>query len=110
MIFHLKFVPDVPVPTACAILLCLFILQRCGTHKIGFIFAPIIIIWLFFISAVGLHNIFYWDKHVLSAISPVYVYEFVSNINLKSWRSLGSILLCAAGWLLHYQNSCGVML
>lgn len=87
----------VPVPTACAILLCLFILQRCGTHKIGFIFAPIIIIWLFFISAVGLHNIFYWDKHVLSAISPVYVYEFVSNINLKSWRSLGSILLCAAG-------------
>ncbi|PQQ15451.1 potassium transporter 2 isoform X2 [Prunus yedoensis var. nudiflora] len=44
----------VPVPTASAILVCLFTLQHYGTHKIGFIFAPIIVIWLIFIGGGGL--------------------------------------------------------
>ncbi|KAL5545219.1 hypothetical protein UlMin_009003 [Ulmus minor] len=87
----------VPVPSACVILVCLFMLQHYGTHKIGFMFAPIIIIWLLFISGVGIYNIFYWNPHIFCAISPTYMYKFVMNINISSWRSLGSIILCVAG-------------
>ncbi|KAL5748711.1 hypothetical protein ACOSQ2_026008 [Xanthoceras sorbifolium] len=87
----------IPVPCACAILVCLFTLQHYGTRKIGFIFAPVIIIWLLFIGGVGLYNIVHNDLHIFSAISPVYVYRFVRNINRESWSSLGSILLCVAG-------------
>ncbi|OIV94171.1 hypothetical protein TanjilG_13788 [Lupinus angustifolius] len=43
----------VPVPSACAILVGLFTLQRCGTRKIGFMFAPIIAVWLLFVSVIA---------------------------------------------------------
>ncbi|KAG6627688.1 hypothetical protein CIPAW_15G146500 [Carya illinoinensis] len=46
---------------------------------------------------VGIYNIFYWNKRIILAISPVYMYRFVQNIGVKSWRSLGSIILCLAG-------------
>lgn len=87
----------VPVPVACAILVCLFMLQHYGTHKIGFIFAPIVIIWLLFISGVGIYNIFHWNQHIFRAMSPTYMYNFVINTHVHGWRSLGSIILCVAG-------------
>ncbi|KAK9277854.1 hypothetical protein L1049_027411 [Liquidambar formosana] len=87
----------VPVPFACAILVFLFTLQHYGTHRIGFIFAPIVIVWLLFISLVGLYNIFYWDRQIIYAISPLYMYRFIRKNEVEGLRSLGSILLCAAG-------------
>ncbi|KAJ0048012.1 hypothetical protein Pint_16857 [Pistacia integerrima] len=90
-------ISDVPVPFACAILVCLFTLQHYGTHKIGFIFAPVVILWLFLIGGVGFYNILVWNPHIFCAISPTYVYRFVKNIDKDSWSSLGSILLCVAG-------------
>eukprot|EP00258_Populus_trichocarpa_P022416 XP_024438435.1 potassium transporter 6 isoform X2 [Populus trichocarpa] len=87
----------VPVPSACVITVCLFILQHYGSHKIGFMFAPIVTIWLLFIGGVGIYNIFHWNPEIFSALSPVYMYRFVRNINKDRWKSLGSILLCIAG-------------
>ena len=77
-------------------------LQHYGTHKIGFMFAPIIIIWLLFIGGVGIYNIFYWNKQIIHAILPVYLYRFVRNTDIGSWRSLGSIILCVAGYFFSY--------
>lgn len=90
---------DVPVPSACVITVGLFILQYYGTHKIGFMFAPIVTIWLLFISGVGIYDVFRWDPKIFSAISPAYMYRFVRKINKASWKSLNSILLCIAGRL-----------
>ncbi|KAJ9141573.1 hypothetical protein P3X46_032094 [Hevea brasiliensis] len=87
----------VPVAFACAILACLFILQHYGTRKIGFIFAPIVTIWLLLISGVDIYNTFHFNPKILGAISPVCMYKFVRSIDKRSWRSLGSILLCVAG-------------
>ncbi|KAF8036311.1 hypothetical protein BT93_C2133 [Corymbia citriodora subsp. variegata] len=72
-------------------------LQRYGTDKIGFLFAPIVTVWLLFISGVGVYNILHCNPDILHAISPAYMYRFVRNINKHNWRSLGSILLCIAG-------------
>ncbi|KAJ6868361.1 hypothetical protein NC651_033434 [Populus alba x Populus x berolinensis] len=87
----------VPVPSACVITIGLFVLQYYGTRKIGFMFAPIVTIWLLFISGLGIYNVFYWDPKIFSAISPAYMYRFVRKINKASWKSLNSILLCIAG-------------
>ncbi|KAM7278373.1 hypothetical protein ACFE04_005507 [Oxalis oulophora] len=80
-----------------AVKLLLFLRSHYGTRKIGIVFAPIVIVWIFFISGVGLYNIFNFDPHILCAVSPVYLYRFVKNLNMDSMRSLGNIVLCLAG-------------
>jgi cytochrome bd-type quinol oxidase subunit 2 len=88
---------DIELPVACAILICLFALQHYGTHKVGFLFAPIVCIWLLCISAIGLYNIIHWDHHVYRALSPYYMYQFLRKTQTGGWMSLGGILLCVTG-------------
>ncbi|KAK7358109.1 hypothetical protein VNO77_00030 [Canavalia gladiata] len=87
----------VPVPAACFILVGLFMLQHCGTRRIGIIFAPIIAVWLLFIAAVGTYNVFRWDVKIIYKVSPVYIIKFIRNIDIGRWRLLGSVILCVAG-------------
>ncbi|CAL4885178.1 unnamed protein product [Urochloa decumbens] len=87
----------IELPVACAILVCLFALQHYGTHKVGFLFAPIVCIWLLCISAIGLYNIIHWDHHVYRALSPYYMYQFLKKTQTGGWMSLGGILLCVTG-------------
>jgi len=91
------FYSDVPVPSACVILVGLFMLQHCGTRKIGIMFAPIIAAWLLFVAAVGTYNIFRWDVKIIYKISPIYIYKFITKIDIPRWRLLGSVILCVAG-------------
>ncbi|GAB2280433.1 Potassium transporter 6 [Dionaea muscipula] len=87
----------VEVPIACVILIGLFSLQHFGTHRVGFLFAPIIKTWLFCISSIGLYNIIYWNPHIYQALSPYYMYKFLKKTRTGGWMSLGSILLCITG-------------
>ncbi|OWM89630.1 potassium transporter 6-like [Punica granatum] len=87
----------VEVPVACVILIGLFALQHYGTHRIGFLFAPVVILWLLCISAIGLYNIFHWNPHVYQALSPYYMYKFLRKTQRGGWMSLGGILLCITG-------------
>ncbi|CAN4082473.1 unnamed protein product [Withania somnifera] len=87
----------VEVPVACVILVFLFFLQHYGTHRLGFLFAPIVITWLLCISAIGLYNIFHWNPHVYQALSPYYMYKFLKKTQRGGWMSLGGILLCITG-------------
>uniref|UniRef100_A0A5B6YFR3 Potassium transporter n=1 Tax=Davidia involucrata TaxID=16924 RepID=A0A5B6YFR3_DAVIN len=87
----------VEVPVACIILIGLFALQHYGTHRVGFLFAPVVIAWLFCISAIGLYNIFHWNPHVYQALSPYYMYKFLKKTQRGGWMSLGGILLCITG-------------
>ncbi|ONK67182.1 uncharacterized protein A4U43_C06F17120 [Asparagus officinalis] len=92
-----KFGERTEIPFAYAIIIALFVLQHFGTHKIGFLFAPIIIVWLLFIGGLGVYNILHWDQDVFWALSPLYMYKFINNLNIMNWRSLGGVLLCTAG-------------
>ncbi|KAL5746576.1 hypothetical protein ACOSP7_027722 [Xanthoceras sorbifolium] len=85
------------VLTACIILVGLFALQQYGTHRVGFLFAPILVTWLLCISGVGVYNIFYWNPHVVCAISPYYVYNFFKKAGKDGWSSLGGIVLSITG-------------
>lgn len=98
-------VADVEVPVACIILIALFALQHYGTHRVGHLFAPVIILWLFSISSIGLYNIIYWNPHIYKALSPVHMYKFLKKTQTGGWKSLGGILLCITGEysFLHYK-------
>ncbi|KAM3286667.1 potassium transporter 8 [Capsicum chacoense] len=87
----------VEVPVACVILVFLFFLQHYGTHRLGFLFAPIVITWLLCISAIGVYNIIHWNPHVYQALSPYYMYKFLKKTQKGGWMSLGGILLCITG-------------
>ncbi|KAF3431300.1 hypothetical protein FNV43_RR26031 [Rhamnella rubrinervis] len=87
----------VEVPVACIILICLFALQHYGTHRVGFLFAPVVMTWLLCISVIGVYNIFRWDHHVYRALSPYYMYVFLKKTQRQGWKSLGGILLCITG-------------
>ncbi|KAH7847816.1 hypothetical protein Vadar_030546 [Vaccinium darrowii] len=87
----------VEVPVACIILVFLFALQHYGTHRLGFLFAPIVIAWLVCISAIGVYNIIHWNPSVYKALSPYYMYKFLKKTQRGGWMSLGGILLCITG-------------
>ncbi|XP_059666824.1 potassium transporter 2-like [Cornus florida] len=84
-------------PITCFILVCLFALQHYGTHRLGIFFAPVILIWLLCISALGLYNIFHWNPLVYEALSPYYMFKFLKKTRKGGWMSLGGILLCITG-------------
>ncbi|XP_048539294.1 potassium transporter 24-like [Triticum urartu] len=85
------------LPVTCAILVGLFTLQHYGTHRVGFLFAPIVCLWLLCISIIGLYNILHWNPHVYRALSPYYAYKFLQKTQRGGWMSLGGILLCVTG-------------
>uniref|UniRef100_A0A7N0TNH2 Potassium transporter n=3 Tax=Kalanchoe fedtschenkoi TaxID=63787 RepID=A0A7N0TNH2_KALFE len=87
----------VEVPIACAILIFLFALQHYGTHRVGFLFAPIVLMWLICISLIGIYNIFRWNPLVYQALSPVHMFKFLKKTQRGGWMSLGGILLCITG-------------
>ncbi|KAM1102902.1 hypothetical protein ACFX19_011674 [Malus domestica] len=87
----------VEVPIACIILIGLFALQHYGTHRVGFLFAPIVLIWLLCISAIGVYNILHFNPSVYKALSPYYMYKFLRKTQKGGWMSLGGIMLCITG-------------
>ncbi|CAH2066550.1 unnamed protein product [Thlaspi arvense] len=93
----LRSITNIEVPAACIILVGLFALQHYGTHRVGFLFAPVILLWLVCISAIGVYNIFHWNPQVYQALSPYYMYKFLKKTQSRGWMSLGGILLCITG-------------
>ncbi|XP_030461743.1 potassium transporter 4 [Syzygium oleosum] len=82
---------------ACVILVGLFALQHFGTHRVAFMFAPIVIIWLISIFVIGVYNTIHWNPSIIRAISPYYIIKFFSETGKDGWISLGGILLSITG-------------
>ncbi|OAY71478.1 putative potassium transporter 13, partial [Ananas comosus] len=82
---------------ACIVLMGLFALQHYGTHRVGFLFAPILIAWLGCISGIGIYNITKWNPGVIRALSPYYIYNFFRKSGKAGWSSLGGVVLCVTG-------------
>ena len=92
-------VSDVVVLVAVVILVGLFSMQHYGTDKVGWLFAPIVLLWFLLIGVIGALNIWKYDSSVLKAFSPVYIYRYIRRGKRDSWVSLGGILLSITGWL-----------
>uniref|UniRef100_A0A0E0MWE0 Potassium transporter n=1 Tax=Oryza rufipogon TaxID=4529 RepID=A0A0E0MWE0_ORYRU len=82
---------------SCTVLVCLFMVQHWGTHRVAFLFAPVVIIWLLLLGALGVYNIVVWNPRVLRALSPYYLVRFFQHTGKDGWISLGGILLSMTG-------------
>ncbi|KAG1370244.1 hypothetical protein COCNU_15G006100 [Cocos nucifera] len=80
-----------------AILIMLFSIQRFGTDKVGYSFAPIIVIWFSFIGGIGLYNLIKYDLGVLRAFNPKYIIDYFKRNGKQGWVSLGGIVLAITG-------------
>ncbi|KAJ4975387.1 hypothetical protein NE237_000493 [Protea cynaroides] len=88
---------DVIVIVAVIILVGMFSLQHYGTDRVGWLFAPIVLLWFLLIGGIGAFNIWKYDSTVLKAFSPVYIGRYLSRGGKDSWTSLGGIMLSITG-------------
>ncbi|MQL73935.1 hypothetical protein Taro_006288 [Colocasia esculenta] len=93
---HPKISNDVVIVVAVIILVGLFSMQHYGTDKVGWLFAPIVLLWFILIGVIGFLNILKYDSSVLKAFSPVYIVRYLRK-GRKSWASLGGVMLSITG-------------
>ncbi|XP_052176730.1 potassium transporter 5-like [Diospyros lotus] len=83
--------------TSVAILIGLFMVQRFGTDKVGYSFAPIICVWFLFIAGIGVYNFFHHDPSVVKALNPMYIFDYFQRNKKRAWISLGGVVLAITG-------------
>ncbi|KAI3923922.1 hypothetical protein MKW98_012711 [Papaver atlanticum] len=85
---------DVVVVVSAVILVGLFSMQHYGTDRVGWLFAPIVLLWFLLIGGIGAFNIWKYDSSVLRAFSPIYIYRYFKR---GGWSTLGGIMLSITG-------------
>jgi KUP system potassium uptake protein len=87
---------DVVLPVAVVILAMLFAVQRWGTHRVGRLFGPIMVVWFVVLALTGVPSI---AKHpgVLRGLSPTYVGSFVAGHPYTAFIAMGAVVLSITG-------------
>ena len=84
------------VPLSVAILLGLFAVQRFGTHSVGRLFGPIIVLWFLVLGAVGLQHIVQ-EPAILQALNPLHAWHFLQARGPLVLATVGAIVLAITG-------------
>jgi len=92
---------DAVVPTGVAILTVLFTVQRFGTHRVGRVFGPVMLLWFVTLAVLGIPHI---ARHpdVLAGLSPTYVGSFVVDHPYTAFTTMGAVVLVITGWALGF--------
>ncbi|MEW6433413.1 MAG: potassium transporter Kup [Myxococcota bacterium] len=84
------------VPITLVILFALFMVQKRGTGGIGKVFGPVMIVWFLALSVLGLRSIVAHPE-VLAAADPMYGVRLFEHDPIRSFKVLGSVVLCITG-------------
>jgi KUP system potassium uptake protein len=84
------------VPVAACILIVVFSVQRYGTHRIGRMYGPIMVVWFVVLAVLGLSWVVR-EPVVLGAVNPVHAIEFFAGNGLHSIAVLGAVFLVVTG-------------
>jgi KUP system potassium uptake protein len=84
------------VPVAVAILIGVFAIQRHGTHRVGALFGPIMVLWFVVLAGLGLRWIA-TNWAVLAAFDPRYAVRFFADNGWHGFAVLGSVFLVVTG-------------
>lgn len=84
------------VPVTVFILAVLFIFQFKGTHRLGSIFGPVMVIWFITISAVGISQIVQNPESLL-ALNPGYAIGFIFDHGFQTLFVMASVILAVTG-------------
>ncbi|WCJ23518.1 Potassium transporter family protein [Euphorbia peplus] len=88
---------DVIMWVSVVILIVLFQVQRFGTEKVGYTFAPIILLWFILIACIGIFNFVKYEPGVIKAVNPWYIIKYFATNKKDAWISLGAVVLCLTG-------------
>lgn len=93
MLKGLEHIPTVPI--VIIILSLLFFFQRFGTHKVGGVFGPVMVVWFSMLFIVGISKILHFPS-VINALNPYYAYELLTQYPKGFWL-LGAVFLATTG-------------
>jgi KUP system potassium uptake protein len=84
------------VGLAVAILIALFLMQKFGTHRVGRLFGPVMVIWFVVIAVLGIAWIGTYPE-VLRALDPRHAVDFFRNNGAHGFTVLGAVFLVVTG-------------
>ena len=84
------------VPLTATILVGLFLIQKYGTHRVGGLFGPIVIVWFVTIAALGVASI-RQEPAVLTAFDPRHAVAFFETNGVTGFAVLGAVFLVVTG-------------
>lgn len=84
------------MPLSVIILLTLFAAQRFGTHAVGKLFGPVLIIWFGMLGAIGVWHILH-EPAILAALNPTHAYTFLVARGSGVFLAVGAIVLALTG-------------
>lgn len=84
------------LPCTLGVLLGLFVVQRFGTHVVGAVFGPVMLVWFAALAAVGAERVAHHPQ-ILHALSPSYAVEFFGAHPSTAFISLGAVVLVVTG-------------
>ncbi len=77
------------------ILAFFFFMQQFGTHSIGKLFGPVMLVWFSMLALLGIYHLSA-DFGIFRAFSPHYAVQFISDYPNALWL-LGAVFLCTTG-------------
>jgi KUP system potassium uptake protein len=90
-VFH-----DYVVPVTLVILACLFFVQSKGTGRVGSLFGPVMLVWFFTLSVLGVLWIIKRPE-VLVALNPLHAAGFFIANKMHVFFALGAVFLVVTG-------------
>ncbi|MBN1114076.1 MAG: KUP/HAK/KT family potassium transporter, partial [Oligoflexia bacterium] len=84
------------VPISIVVLSLLFLFQRNGTEKVGYVFGPVIVVWFLTLAVLGMRWIVIAPE-VLKALNPYYSILFFIHHGWHGFVILGAVFLSITG-------------
>ncbi len=84
------------VPITILILVGLFLVQKRGTHRVGAVFGPMMLLWFGCLASLGAPWIVR-NPGVLKAMNPLLAVQFMHAHGSHGFFVLGSVVLCITG-------------
>ena len=84
------------VPLSVAILVALFIVQKFGTHRVGGLFGPVMVLWFLTLCVLGIGWVVQMPS-VLGAFDPRHAVMFFREHGFRGFTVLGAVFLAVTG-------------
>jgi KUP system potassium uptake protein len=87
---------ELVLPIGIAILALLFLAQRWGTHRVGRLFGPIMVLWFVVLAVLGVPHIVE-RPGVLVGLSPTWIGAFIVDHPYTAFIAMGAVVLSITG-------------
>ena len=87
---------NIQIPITIGILLILFAMQKRGTHRVGRLFGPIMILWFLAIGSLGLVQVFE-QPEIMNSLNPYYAFLLAAHHGWHVLFVFGAVVLCVTG-------------